>query len=168
MESLMPASLGDRLTDVLRTVRTRPLFTMRLDVRKLLVVGETPTTTRRIGLVSGGEFEGERLSGAVLDGGSDWQSVRPDGSTMLDVRLHLRTSDGALICMTYKGLRHGPADVIQRIESGEVVDPESYYFRINPMFETASEKYGWLNGVIAVGIGHRFADGPVYNVFELL
>jgi hypothetical protein len=164
----MSAALEDRLPDVLRTIRTKPLFTMRLNVRKLLLVGETPLTKRRVGIVFGGEFQGERLSGEVLDGGSDWQSVRSDGSTLLDVRLNLRTDDGALIGVTYKGLRHGPAEVIERIERGEEVDPASYYFRINPMFETASEQYGWLNGIVAVGIGHRFADGPVYNLFELL
>jgi Protein of unknown function (DUF3237) len=94
--------------------------------------------------------------------------VRSDGSTILDVRLNLRTNDGNLICMTYKGLRLGPADVIARIEKGEVVDPASYYFRISPMFETASGKYAWINGVLAVGLGHRFEDGPLYSVFELL
>jgi hypothetical protein len=65
-------------------------------------------------------------------------------------------------------LRHGPADVIARIGRGEAVDPASYYFRINPMFETASETYAWLNGILAIGIGHRFDDGPIYNVFEVL
>ena len=49
-----------------------------------------------------------------------------------------------------------------------VVDPTSYYFRINPLFETAAGQYDWINRVIAVGIGHRFADGPVYSVFEIL
>ncbi len=163
----MLARLQERLHEVQRTVRTRPLFTMRLDT-KLLVVGATPTTKRRIGVVPGSNFEGERLSGKVLDGGSDWQSMRSDGSTLLDVRLNLETDDRALICMTYKGVRHGPGEVIVRLEKGEVVDPTSYYFRINPMFETASNKYGWLNGVVAVGIGHRFSDGPIYNIFELL
>jgi len=38
-------------------------------------------------------------------------------------------------------LRHGPRDVIAKIERGEVVDPESYYFRINPLFETAAKRY---------------------------
>ena len=164
----MSTPLKDRATGVLAAVRTRPLFTAQLEVRPIVVVGETPTTFRRVGLVYGGHFEGERLSGEVLDGGSDWQSVRSDGSTILDVRLNLKTDDGALICMTYKGLRLGPPDVIARIEKGEVVDPASYYFRINPMFETASEKYAWLNGILAIGLGHRFEDGPVYNVFELL
>jgi hypothetical protein len=104
----------------------------------------------------------------VLDGSSDWQTVRNDDSTTLNVRLVLKTEDGALIGMTYQGLRHGPADIIARIEKGEVVDPASYYFRINPLFETEAAKYDWINRVIAVGIGHRFADGPVYNVFEVL
>ncbi|MCL2429657.1 MAG: DUF3237 domain-containing protein [Alphaproteobacteria bacterium] len=163
----MSAKLQDRLVEVQRSVRTRPLFTLRLEA-KMLAVGATPTTMRRIGIVPGGAFEGERLSGRVLDGGSDWQSIRLDGSTLLDVRLNLETQDGAVICMTYAGIRHGPREVIQRLEAGEVVDPASYYFRIIPMFETASESYGWLNGIVAVGIGHRFADGPIYNLFEVL
>ena len=79
-------------------------------------------------------------AGEVLEGGSDWQTVRSDGSTTLNVRLVLRTTDDALIGMTYQGVRHGPTDVMDRIEKGEVVDPASYYFRINPVFETASAK----------------------------
>jgi hypothetical protein len=164
----MPARLQDRLSDAMLTVRTRPLFTMGLEVRPIIDFGQTPTTHRRIGVIFGGRFDGERVSGAVLDGGSDWQSTRPDGSTVLDVRLTLRADNGDLIAMQYKGLRHGPADVMARLQRGEAVPPESYYFRINSMFETASQKYAWLNGILAVGLGHRYADGPVYNLFELL
>lgn len=104
----------------------------------------------------------------MLDGGSDWQIVRNDGATTLDVRLTLQTIEGDLICMTYKGLHHGPPEVIEKLEKGEGVDPASYYFRINPLFETSSSKYDWINRVLAVGIGHRLADGPVYSVFEVL
>jgi hypothetical protein len=74
----MPAGLNDNLPDVLKTVRTRPLFVMQLDVRKLQIVGATPGAYRRVGVVPGGSFEGEWLSGEVLDGGSDWQAVRND------------------------------------------------------------------------------------------
>ena len=163
----MTTDLND-LPEFMKNVRTNPMFAMRLDVRPLLIVGATPGAYRRVGVVTGGSFEGERLSGAVLDGSSDWQTVRNDDSTTLNVRLVLKTEDGALIGMTYQGLRHGPADIIARIEKGEVVDPASYYFRINPLFETEAAKYDWINRVIAVGIGHRFADGPVYSVFEVL
>jgi hypothetical protein len=120
------------------------------------------------GVVSGGTFEGERLSGEVLNGGNDWQDVRADGATTLDVRLVPKTNDGALIAMSYRGVRHGPADVLARIDRGEAADPQSYYFRIGPMFETASERYAWLNRVLAIGVGHRLQDGVVYSVFEVL
>jgi hypothetical protein len=164
----MATSMNDNLPEVLKRVRTQPLFVMRLDVQKLLIVGATPGAYRRIGVVPGGSFEGERLSGEVLDGGSDWQTVRNDGATTLNVRLVLKTKDDALICMTYHGVRHGPPDVVERIEKGEVVDPTSYYFRINPLFETAAAKYDWINRVVEVGIGHRSPDGPIYSVFEVL
>jgi hypothetical protein len=164
----MPVSLYDKLPEVLKTVRSRPLFVMRLDVRKLQIVGATPAAYRRIGVIPGGSFAGERLSGAALDGGSDWQTVRNDGATTLNVRLVLRTEDDALIGMTYRGIRHGPPDVLAKIDSGAVVDPASYYFRINALFETAAPKYDWINRVLAVGIGDRQANGPVYSVFEVL
>jgi hypothetical protein len=44
----------------------------------------------------------------------------------------------------------------------------SDYFRINPMFEPASSKYAWLNDVLAIGLVHRFEQGLVCNVFEVL
>ena len=47
----------------------------------------------------------------MLDGGSDWQTVRTDGATTLDE---------ALISMTYRGIRYGPPDVMARIDKGEV------------------------------------------------
>jgi hypothetical protein len=164
----MAAPLADGLPEVLKSVRTQPLFVMRLDVRPLIIVGPTPGGYRRTGIVYGGRFEGQRLSGEVLDGGSDWQTVRGDGATTLDVRLILKTEDGALINMTYRGIRCGPVDVMQRMEKGEVVDAASYYFRSNPLFETSATKYDWINRVVAIGVGHRRADGPVYSIFEVL
>ncbi|APW39554.1 hypothetical protein RD110_21985 [Rhodoferax koreense] len=157
-----------KLPVALQTVSTRPLFVMRLDVRPIIPIGITPGVNRRIGTVPGGEFFGDRLSGTVLDGGADWQAVRSDGSTSLDVRLVLRTDDEALITMNYRGLRHGPVDVIRRMEAGEAVDAADYYFRIGPMFETADPRYDYLNRILAVGIGHRRAGGPVYSIFEML
>jgi hypothetical protein len=156
------------LPEALKSIRTRPLFVMRLAVQPLVLVGATPGVTRRIGVVSGGTFKGDRLAGAVMDGGSDWQSIRSDGGVALDVRVVLKADDDALIAMTYRGIRQGPADVIKRMESGQEVPPDAYYFRIAPTFETASPKYGWLNQILAIGVGHRLPDGPVYSVFEVL
>jgi hypothetical protein len=164
----MPTSLDENLHDALKSVRTRLLFLMRLDVRKPQMVGATPSIFRRVGVITGGVFEGERLSGEVLEGGSDWQTVRSDGATTLNVRIVLKTNDDALIGMTYTGMRSGPADVLARIDKGEVLDPTTHYFRIAPVFETAAPQYGWINNIIAVGTGQRRADGPIYSVFEVL
>jgi len=119
-------------------------------------------------VVPGGVFEGDRLLGTVLEGGNDWQTVRSDSTTVLDVGLVLKAGGGELIGMTYGRLRHGPPDIIKRIEAGEVLDPSTHYFRINPVFETASHQYGWLNRILAIGIGQRRSDGVTYSVFEIL
>jgi hypothetical protein len=92
-------SLSEGLPESLKSLRTRPLFLLREQVPPLLVVGQTPNAFRRVGVVQGGSFEGERLSGEVVSG-NDWQSVRADSCIKLDVRLVLRTNDGALIVMT--------------------------------------------------------------------
>ena len=149
-------------------LRTAHLFTLTLTVAGMQPVGATPFGTRRVGLVAGGSFAGPRLSGTVLPGGADWIMIRPDGVTTLDVRLVLQTADGAAIGMTYRGLRHGPAAVMARLDRGEAVDASEYYFRTAVAFETAAPAYAWLNSVIAVGTGHRPPSGPVYDVFEVL
>jgi Protein of unknown function (DUF3237) len=150
------------------TIETRFLFEITLQVGAPQLLGRTPIGDRRVVPVLGGRFAGERLRGTVEPGGSDWILMRPDGAAQLDVRLTLRTDDGALIGMTYRGVRHGPAAVIERLNRGDAVDPAEYYFRTTPYFETASEKYDWLNRVVAVAAGHRPPEGPVYRVYEVL
>ncbi|MDI9332267.1 MAG: DUF3237 domain-containing protein [Alphaproteobacteria bacterium] len=150
-------------------IETRHLFTLTLEVPRIQDLGQTPMGARKIAQVTGGRFEGERLSGTVHAGpGGDWLLLRQDGVLALDVRITLETNDGHLIYMTYQGLRHGPKEVMDRLNRGEKVDPASYYFRMVPQFETSSEKYAWLNRMVAVAKGQRESSGPIYTVFEVL
>jgi len=150
-------------------IQTRHLFTLVAAVPQIADLGATPQGTRRIATVAGGTFKGERLRGTILPApGGDWIVVRSDGATILDVRLTLETDDRQLIYMTYRGVRHGPAEVMARLAKGEAVDPASYYFRTTPVFETASAKYDWLNRIVSVATGRREASGPVYEVYEVL
>jgi hypothetical protein len=165
--NIMTTHFLDGLSNVFREVRTKPLFVMRLDVKPLQIVGAAPAGFRRVGVVTGGTFAGDELSGRALDG-ADWQIVRSDGGVTLDVRLMLETHDKAMIAMTYRGLRTGPADVLDRLNKGEAVDPTDYYFRIAPLFETAAPRYAWLNDVVAVGVGHRYPEGPLYAIHAVL
>jgi len=70
--------------------------------------------------------------------------------------------------MTYRGVRHASAEVTARIAAGETVSGADYYLRTAPFFETASQRYAWLNTIVSVGVGERTPDGVVYEVFEVL
>jgi Protein of unknown function (DUF3237) len=160
-------SVFSELPESLQKIKARPLFVLREAIPPLLVVGQTPDGFRRVGLVLGGKFEGERLSGVVVSG-NDWQTIRPDSCMKLDVRLVLKTTDGALICMTYTVVRAGPPEVMAAMDRGETPDPSTYYFRMSALFETSVKEYDWINRIIAIGVGNRLADGPLYSIFEVL
>lgn len=161
-------SLTELLPKEMTSLTLKPLFIFDLQVAKPQVIGQTPSVDRRVGEITGGRFEGERLRGKLLSGGSDWQTVRRDGAWTIDVRTVMETDDGHLIGMTYRGIRHGPKEILDAIARGEVVSPLGYYLRVAPFFETASEKYGWLNNIVALATGHRLPTGPIYQVFEVL
>jgi hypothetical protein len=150
-------------------LKSRHLFTLTMKLPPTLELGDTPAGRRRVFTVSSGEFSGDRLRGEVLpQAGSDLLLVRQDGSSQQDVRLILRTDDGALILMTYRGVRHASDDVSARIARGEQVSPSDYYLRTVPFFEKSSPKYSWLNKLVSVAVGGRQPDGVSYEVYEIL
>ena len=150
-------------------IATRPLFTLHLELHPMQIIGATPSGQRRIAPVSGGSFAGDRLRGTALPhAGSDWLLERADGSFQLDVRLTLATDDGALIGMTYRGIRHSAPEVAARVARGEAVEPTEYYLRTAPFYETAAPAYAWLNKIVSIARGQRTASGVTYEVFEVL
>lgn len=150
-------------------MNTRLLMTLRVTVAAPQNIGAVPYGTRRTAPLSGGSFEGPRLRGTVLPGGSaDWLLLRADGVLELDLRATLRTDDGALVSMRSFGLRHGPPEVIAAVARGEAVDPATYYFRTTPRFETAHPAYAFLNRLVAVASGDRRPEGPIYTIHEVL
>jgi hypothetical protein len=130
-------------------------------------MGNTPKGLRRIIPILGGTFHGPEIRGTVVPGGYDWQLVRSDGVAEIEARYLLRTDDGELITIVDMGLRHGPVAVMDRMARGEYVDPEHYYFRSVPVFETASEKYHWLTTHVFVASGVRKPDKVVISVFKI-
>ena len=143
------------------------LFEMSLEVEEPVRIGRTHAGDRRVVGVGGGVFEGPRIKGQVLPGGSDWIVVRCDGVLIQDVRIVLRTDDGQDILMSYRGMRHGPEDVMERVNGGEDPDPSEYYFRTVPVFEAPEGKYEWLNKLVAFAVGRRRATGVTYAVYAL-
>jgi len=143
-------------------------FDADIDWAGMVDVGDTPQGNRGIVYVTGGSFEGPKMKGVVLPGGGDWFIIRPDGTTVLDVRAAGRTDDGHTIYTYYRGVNVMSPEVRGRWLSGENVDPSEYYFRTTPVFETGSEKYGWLNRIVAVGVGRFTPTGVGYKVYTIL
>ncbi|MBS1677564.1 MAG: DUF3237 domain-containing protein [Actinobacteria bacterium] len=147
-----------------------PLFVLDLavDYERALHVGATAAGRRSLFPVTGGTFVGPRLRGVVEPGGMDWVRWREDGVMLIDVRLVLRTDDGALIAMTYEGMTHAEAEVLERFRRREHYEFGEAYSRVTPRFETGDARYAWLNRLLAVANGMRTTgDGPVYHVFAI-
>ncbi|WP_417519587.1 DUF3237 domain-containing protein [Minwuia sp.] len=145
------------------------LFDIAIDVGERTMIGDTFNGKRLIAEVTGGTVKGPKLNGKVLPGAAgDWIIVRNNGVLALDVRLTIETDDGALILMGYHGYRHGPKDVLKKLDAGERVDASEYYFRTAPTFETGDERYYWMNNILAVGLGDRHPRGPLYHVHQVL
>ena len=148
-------------------MKLHPLLKAEITLAAPQELGDSPLGRRRIINITGGRFSGERLSGRVLPGGADWQVIRTDGVADLDARYTLETNDGALIYVRNHGYRHGPAEVLKKISSGENVDPSLYYMRTTPLFETGDARYAWLNRMICVGTGARRPTAVELEIFEV-
>ena len=143
-------------------------FTAAITLGTVQELGNTPHGRRRIIPITGGTFEGPAIKGTVEPGGADWQIIRADNVAELDAQYTLKTDDGVFIYIRNKGYRHGPAEVLQRLSKGEAVDPKEYYFRAAPVFETASEKYNYLNKFIYIASGERKKDSVVIHFYKVL
>ena len=141
----MPTALGQSPASDLES---EFLMELLLDVDPQLDAGHTS-----IAPVTGGSFSGARLQVTVHNGGADW-ITQVSGHSSLDVRITLETEDGAIIYMTYKG-------VVARGDSG-------LYWRVTPVFNTASDEYDWLNHKVFVGKSKQIEGKVAYDIFEIL
>ena len=115
----------------------------------------SPGGNRVVVPVLGGTFEGPRLKGTLVGPSGDWIVARPDGSSVLDLRIVLQTEDAQKIYMTSRGIAYTPP-------GGPL------WARILPAFETGAEKYLWLNTVVAVGVNRTMPGKVAYRIYRIL
>src|SRR5580692_8555876 len=99
--------------------------------------------TRYVIPITGGEVNGDNISGKVCPFGADFQIIRPNELIELEAKYAFETDDGAVIYVENRGIRFGPVELLRRLKRGEAVDPELIYFRTVPKFETGAAKYRW-------------------------
>jgi hypothetical protein len=76
--------------------------------------------------------------------------MRRDDTLEIEVRITLETDDKQQIYMSWKGFRHGPKEVIDRLNRGESVE------------------YGWMNRICSIATGSRKGSGRTFDVFQML
>jgi hypothetical protein len=110
-----------------------------------------------------------KINGKILSIGGDFGTLLTPTTFKLDVRAVIQTEDSATIYITYTGFIYTDEETFKLMASGNVknLGPDKYYFRINPIFETTSPKYDWLNHTVAIGVGTRTETGVSYKIYAI-
>jgi len=148
-----PASKAETAIEPPRAPAFEYLGRLRAEVGTRTVIENGPQGTRTIAQIVGGRFESPRLKASVQTPAGDWITNRSDGSYRLDVRLTLKTDDGALILVTYNGI-------------GQTTDAGAS-LRAAPLFETGDSRYTWLTRLQAVAVGERVGTAISYDIYAL-
>ena len=112
-----------------------------------------------------------KINGKILSIGGDFGTLLTSTTFKLDVRAVIQTEDIATIYVTYTGFIYTDEETFKLMASGGAklknLSPDKYYFRINPIFETTSPKYDWLNHTVAIGVGTRTETGVSYKIYAI-
>ncbi|KAK0716094.1 hypothetical protein B0H67DRAFT_256927 [Lasiosphaeris hirsuta] len=111
------------------------LYTVNITGGEAAPVGLGPRGYRLVVPIVGGNFSGPKLKGTVVPIGGDWALIDANGTVTADVRQTFKTDDGAYIQVT---------------ETGSTQPDGTAFVRL--AYETGSEKYYWLNTIVAIGI----------------
>ncbi|KAK1752864.1 hypothetical protein QBC47DRAFT_430933 [Echria macrotheca] len=136
LTSLLPLfAAGNAQAATPKTPGLTFLYSLNCSLGTSLPVGLGPEGTRTVIPITGGSFKGPKIAGKVHNLGADWGLTDRNGTFSADTRYHLETDDGAHIFIRTSG----PAQADGRLH-------------LRLIFETGSQKYYWLNNIIAVGI----------------
>jgi len=159
-----PGRPKDAGTLRVRPIALRELLVIEVRVRPVVDLGGG----RRYVPFEGGTFAGrDGLAGTILEGGIDWQRVRPDGVLEIDAHYTLCTDRDETIEVRSRGLRKASDEVTERLARGDPVDPDEYYFRTHVRLSTSSPRLGWLNDLLGVSTGSRDRSVVRIDVHEV-
>lgn len=149
-------------------VNFKEVFTITIEVASPIVVGQDDIEGRRqlIPIIKGEVIGPDGMKGKVLPGGVDSQVIRPNGRCELSARYGILMDDGASIYVENSGIRTVPAEYAKDVLAGKFVDPDLYYFRTVPTFETYSEKYRWLTNYIFVCYATRLPENVLLKFYK--
>lgn len=120
---------------------------------------------KRMIAITGGRVSGG-LTGRVLPGGADFQTVYPDGRAEIMARYCLEVEQG-IIEVESRGLRAGPPEIIAKLARGEKVEPGSYYFRTAVRLTTSAPGLELWARRLYIAVAARMPDCVRINLHEV-
>jgi hypothetical protein len=136
------------------TIQLIPLGTMDIELGEPVIVGDGPKGSRMVVDVLSVKLRGQRVRAELAtNDAADWLTISDNGKLgALDVRLTLKTEDGAFIYVEYSGR----------------MDMEAGLIAVAPTFQTGSPDYSWLNRIQGVAAGSVNADTGLltYTLYE--
>jgi hypothetical protein len=142
-------------------------FEARVEVGETVSLWVNGGVERRMVKILGGEIDGPALRGKVLPGGADWQTISGDVAK-LQAQYVIESDAGARVEVVNRGLRHGPAEVMERLRAGEEVDPTLYYFRATPEITTAAPELVWMTRSVFIVSGERHPKLVLLRFWKVL
>ncbi len=135
-------------------IELHPLGKIEAQLGEPVPVGRGPLGSRVVIDVTSVTLTGDRINAELAtNDAADWATFSEDGTVAaLDVRLTLKTDDGALIYVEYTGRMN--------VETGLIA--------VAPTFQTGSERYAWLNSIQAVSAGQVDPESGIffYTMYE--
>ncbi|MFT4825121.1 MAG: hypothetical protein ACJAUG_000353 [Halioglobus sp.] len=138
----------------MQKIELKPLGTMEIELGDTIEVGDGPKGARLVADVLTVKLKGERITAELAtNDAADWLTVSDNGKLgALDVRLTLKTDDGAFIYVEYSGR----------------MDMATGIIAVAPTFQTGAPQYSWLNRIQAVAAGTVNTETGllVYSLYE--
>ena len=137
------------------TATLKPMGVITVQLGEMVETGAGPKGARIVVDVLTVKVESDRVNATLAtNDAADWLTMSEDGTLgVLDVRLTLKTDDGAIIYVEYGGR----------------LDMTTGLIAAAPTFQTGDDRYKWLNRVQAVAAGQLNSETGVliYNIYEV-
>jgi len=149
------------------SISTEYLMTVYLPKEPSLAVDSGLVISRD----SAGGWVRGKVSGRVLDPSADWVRIIPSDALrlQLDGRVIIETDEHEIIYMSYSGRMHCDKETAGRFRNGQAIKADDCYLISAPTFQTKSEKYSWLNEVVAIAKMVEYQPGNgghlIYDLF---
>ncbi|OQW30510.1 MAG: hypothetical protein A4E19_09365 [Nitrospira sp. SG-bin1] len=135
-------------------------FTYQVIATQPRVIGPGTHGTRQYYELTGGTVKGPRLNGKLVGTGGDYMLAGQDGYLNMDVRVQMKTDDGALIYIRY----HGPVEANEKLQQAAAASGQTAFedqrIRSYWVLETGDPRYLWVNRTVFVGEGRLLSGGP--------